>query len=216
MTRIRQGFAAGPLAADAPEDPARYQDLTRFRVPPAFRGRSALVVQLWWLVQALLFRPSPQIFFGWRRFLLRLFGARIGRGVLIRSSAEFTYPWKISIGDFSWIGDGAILYSLAEISIGAHSVVSQYCYLCAGSHDPLTPSFDLVGKPIAIGSECWLATDVFVAPGISIGDATIVGARSTVLHDLPPAMICYGYPARPARPRAKPGQDAQRDASLRR
>jgi len=205
MTRSRRALAKPPSAAD-PEAPGTYQDLTRFHVPPGFRGRNALVVQLWWLVQALLFHPSPQIFFGWRRFLLRLFGANVGRGVLIRSSAEFTYPWRISIGDFSWIGDGAILYSLAEISIGAHSVVSQYCYLCAGSHDPHTASFDIVGKPISIGSQCWLATDVFVAPGISIGDATIVGARSTVLHDLPPAMICYGYPARPVRPRVPPAE----------
>jgi putative colanic acid biosynthesis acetyltransferase WcaF len=169
----------------------RYQDLARFRVPPGFRGKSAIVVQLWWIVQALLFHPSPQLCFGWRRFL-------------IRASAEFTYPWKISIGDFSWIGDGAILYSLGEISIGANSVISQYCYLCAGSHDPRSVSFDLVGKPISVGSECWLATDVFVAPGISIGDAAIVGARSTVLHDLPPAMVCHGYPARPVRPRVPP------------
>jgi putative colanic acid biosynthesis acetyltransferase WcaF len=182
----------------------RYQDLARFRVPPGFRGKSALVVQLWWIVQALLFHPSPQVCFGWRRFLLRLFGARIGRAVLNRPSAEFTYPWKITIGDFSWIGDGAILYSLGEISIGAHSVISQYCYLCAGSHDPRSVSFDLVAKPISVGSECWLATDVFVAPGISIGDAAIVGARSTVLHDLPPAMICHGQPARPVRPRIPP------------
>lgn len=204
MTMERGAVAERPAAAGGSDAPARYQDLTRFRVPKGFRGRSALMVQLWWVVQALLFRPSPQIFFGWRRFLLRLFGAGIGRGVLIRPSAEFTYPWKISIGDFSWIGDGAILYSLSEISIGAHSVISQHCYLCAGSHDPGALSFDFVAKPISIGSECWLATDVFVAPGISIGDATIVGARSTVLHDLPPAMICYGYPAKPVRPRVPP------------
>jgi len=172
-----------------------------FRVPGSFRGRSALSVQLWWIVQALFFHTSPQIFFGWRRFLLRLFGARIGRGVLIRPSVEITYPWKVSIGDYSWIGDGAILYSLGEITIGSHTVVSQYCYLCAGSHDPRSISFDLVAKPISIGSECWLATDVFVAPGISVGDAAIVGARSTVLHDLPPAMVCYGYPAQPVRAR---------------
>jgi putative colanic acid biosynthesis acetyltransferase WcaF len=193
---------------DRSETRIRYQDLARFRVPPGFRGRSALSVQLWWLVQAMLFHPSPQLCFGWRRFLLRLFGARIGRGVLIRPSAEITYPWKVSIGDHSWIGDGAILYSLSDITIGSDTVISQYCYLCAGSHDPQSLTFDQIGKPIIIGSECWLATDVFVAPGISIGDATIVGARSTVLHDLPAAMVCHGYPARPARPRTPPSRDS--------
>jgi putative colanic acid biosynthesis acetyltransferase WcaF len=191
---------------DRPAPRIRYQDLARFRVPSGFRGRSALWVQLWWLVQATLFHTSPQVCFGWRRFLLRLFGARIGRGVHIRPSAEITYPWKVSIGDNSWIGDGAILYSLSDITIGSDTVISQYCYLCAGSHDPQSLTFDQIGKPLVIGSECWLATDVFVAPGISIGDATIVGARSTVLHDLPAAMVCYGYPARPVRPRVPPSR----------
>jgi putative colanic acid biosynthesis acetyltransferase WcaF len=181
-----------------------YQDLARFTVPPKFRGRSALIVQLWWLVQATLFHTTPQIFFGWRRFLLRLFGAKIGRGVLIRPSAKITYPWKVSIGDHSWIGDEAVLYSLANVSIGSNTVISQRSYLCAGSHDMESVSFDLVNKPIIIGSECWLATDVFVAPGVTIGDGTIVGARSTVLNDLPEAMICYGYPARPMRRRKMP------------
>jgi putative colanic acid biosynthesis acetyltransferase WcaF len=183
------------------ERPETYQDLTRFRVPPNFRGRSAAIVQLWWLVQATLFHTSPQICFGWRRFLLRLFGANVGRGVLVRPSAEITYPWKVTIGDHSWIGDGVVLYSLAEINIGAHAVISQRSYLCAGSHDPESVTFDQLGKPISIGRQCWIATDVFVAPGVSIGDAAVVGARSTVLHDLPAAMYCYGYPARPVRAR---------------
>lgn len=190
-----------------------YQDLSRFRVPERFRGRSAAFVQLWWLVEATLFRHSPQIFYGWRRFLLRIFGARIGRGVLIRPSAEITYPWKVSVGDYSWIGDRAVLYSLAEIHIGAHSVVSQDCYLCAGSHDPESVAFDIFAVPIHIGSQCWLASDVFVAPGISISDAAVVGARSSVFHDLPEAMICYGSPARPVRQRgaARESPAATRD-----
>jgi putative colanic acid biosynthesis acetyltransferase WcaF len=178
-----------------------YQDLRRFRLPERFRGRSAAQVQLWWLVESTLFRRSPQIFYGWRRFLLRLFGARIGRGVLIRPSVEITYPWKVSIGDYSWIGDHAVLYSLAEIHIGGHSVVSQGCYLCTGSHDPESTDFDIFALPIHVGSQCWLASDVFVAPGITVSDAAVVGARSSVFHDLPAAMICFGSPAHPVRRR---------------
>lgn len=184
----------------------RYQDLTQFRLPPGFRGRSAVVVQLWWLVQATLFRGSPQVLYGWRRWLLRRFGAQIGRGVLIRASAEVTYPWKVTIGDYAWIGDGAVLYSLGEIHVGAHSVVSQRSYLCAGSHDPDSIAFDIVALPVVVGRECWIAADVFVAPGVSIGDGTVVGARSTVFADLPPGMICRGSPAVPVR-RRLPGED---------
>ncbi len=194
-----------------------YQDLGRFSLPERFRGRSAALVQLWWLVEATLFRHSPQIFYGWRRFLLRLFGASIGRGVLVRPSVEITYPWKVSIGDHSWIGDHAVLYSLAEIHIGAHSVVSQRCYLCTGSHDPESAEFAIVALPIHIGSQCWLASDVFVAPGITVSDAAVVGARSSVFHDLPAAMICYGSPAQPVRRRgaARDGETPRRELRAR-
>lgn len=182
-------------------NPAPIQDLRRFRVPPGFRGRSAAVVQLWWIVQATLFGLSPQIAYGWRRWLLRLFGARIGEGVLIRASARVTYPWKVTIGDHAWVGDQAVLYSLGEVSIGANAVVSQRCYLCTGSHDFTRPEFSIYAEPVSIGAEAWLATDVFVAPGVTIGCGTVVGARSSVFSDLPEMMLCRGTPARPLRPR---------------
>ena len=183
-----------------------YQDLSRFRTPAGFRGRSGVIVQLWWLVDSLLFRSSPQIFFGWRRWLLRLFGAQIGKGALIRPSVEITYPWKVSIGDHAWVGDRVVLYSLAEIRIGAHSVVSQHSYLCTGSHDMESPSYAIVAAPIVIGAQCWVASHVFVAPGVTIDDGAVVGARSAVFHDLPSAMVCQGTPAKPIRPRPAPRQ----------
>jgi putative colanic acid biosynthesis acetyltransferase WcaF len=184
-----------------------YQDLSRFRLPHNFRGRSPMVVQLWWLVEATAFRWSPQVAYGWRRFLLRLFGAQVGRGVLVRPSVRTTYPWKVSIGDHAWVGDDVELYSLGEIVIGSHSVISQRSYICTGTHDTNRISFDISAHPIRIGSQCWLATDVFVAPGVSIGDGAVVGARSCVLTDLPPAMICYGSPARAIKPRTAGGAE---------
>ena len=183
-------------------DETLYQDLSRFRLPDHFRGRPAWLVQLWWLVQAVLFRPSPQVMFGWRRFLLRLFGAHIGRQVLVRSTASVTYPWKVSIGDYSWIGDDACLYSLSEIVIGSNTVISQRSYLCAAAHDTTRPTFDMTGAPIHIGDQAWIAADVFIAPGVTIGRGCVVGARSAVFHDLPAGMVCYGSPAVPVKPRA--------------
>ena len=179
----------------------RWQNLSAYSMPPGFRGRSALMVQLWWFVQATFFRWSPQALYGWRRFLLRLFSAKIGRGVIIRPTATITYPWKVSIGDYSWVGDDVVLYSLSNISIGEHSVISQRSYLCGGGHDYEKVTFDMVAKDIVIGDEAWIATDVFVAPGVTIEDGCIVGARSSVFHDLPKAMICLGSPAKPIRPR---------------
>jgi len=178
-----------------------YQRLDRFRLPAGFRGRPAWYVQLWWLVQGTLFALSPQFMYGWRRFLLRLFGARIGQGVKIRPSVRVTYPWRVTIGDRSWIGDHAELYSLGEIEIGADVVVSQKAYLCAATHDYTRPTFDMLAKKIVIEDQAWIATDVFVAPGVRIGRGALIGARSSVFSDMPAGMICLGSPARPVRPR---------------
>ncbi|MGN6647195.1 MAG: putative colanic acid biosynthesis acetyltransferase [Cytophaga sp.] len=161
-----------------------YQDLSTFTMPPNFRGKSGLYVQLWWIVQALLFHPSPQIMYGWRRFLLRCFGAKIGKGVIIRPSAQITYPWKLSIGDYSWIGDEVVLYTLGEVFIGNHVVISQRSYICTGSHNYKKITFDIFSEPIVIEDECWLATDVFVAPGVKIAKGIVVGARSSVYKSL--------------------------------
>lgn len=173
-----------------------YQRIDKFSLPANFRGRSAIIVQLWWLVQSTFFAWSPQFLYGWRRFLLRLFGATIGKNVLIRPTVKVTYPWKVSIGDHAWIGDDVVLYSLGEIKIGRHTVISQRSYLCTGSHDFTIPSFDIFSRPVEIGDEVWIATDVFVAPGVCVGHGSVVGVRSTVLHDLPPGKICYGNPAK--------------------
>lgn len=178
-----------------------YQNLSEFKLPKNFRGRNAFVVQLWWLVQTLFFNTSPQVFYGWRRFLLRLFGAKIGKKVIIRPSVKTTYPWKVSIGDYSWIGDDVVLYSLGEIEIGNNVVVSQKSYLCTGSHDYLTKSFLIFAKKITIEDECWIATDVFVAPGITIKKGTVVGSRSSVYKDLPANKVCVGNPAKVIRDR---------------
>jgi putative colanic acid biosynthesis acetyltransferase WcaF len=177
------------------------QRLDKFRVPDGFRGRSALVVLLWQLVQATLFSLSPQPLYAWRRGLLRVFGAKVGRKVLLRPTARVTYPWKVEIGDFSWIGDHVEIYSLDKITIGCHSVVSQRSYLCTGSHDINDTTFAYVTAPITIGDEVWIATDVFVAPGVTIGRGAVVGARSTVLNDVPAETVAFGEPAHPMRKR---------------
>lgn len=185
------------------------QDLRSFVLPPNFRGRPAWFVQLWWIVQATLFRCSPQFLYGWRRFLLRAFGAKIGRGVIVRPTAEITYPWKLSIGDDSWIGDYATLYTLGEIRIGDNACISQHCYLAAAMHDYTRPTFDMLDKPIVIEPEVWLATRVFVAPGVTVGRGAVVGACSVVLRDVPPMTLSAGNPARVLRPRPAAGDSSQ-------
>lgn len=177
------------------------QDLSSFVMPPGFRGRSAVAVQLWWLMQATLFKGSPQFAYGFRRWLLRMFGAQVGQGVVIRPSVTITYPWNVRIGDYAWVGDDVVLYSLGEIEIGAHAVVSQSSYLCAADHDYTDSSFPIRSSKITIGSEAWVAADVFVAPGVTIGQAAVIGARSSVFADMPAGMVCFGYPCKPMKQR---------------
>lgn len=183
---------------------ARVQDLKSFRLPENFRGRPAWLVQLWWIVQGTLFRWSPQFMYGWRNFLLRRFGAKIGEGVIIRPTAEITYPWKLTIGNYCWVGDYAALYTLGEIRIGDNACVSQHCYLAGAGHDYRKPTFDMVADPITIEPEAWLATRVFVAPGVTVGRGAVVGACSVVVKDVPPMTISAGNPARVLRARPAP------------
>ena len=172
------------------------QDLSRFSVPSDFRGRPGWFIQFWWVVQALLFKTSPQFMYGWRRFLMRSFGANIGKKVILRPSMHTQFPWKVTIGDYSWVGDDVVLYSLGQINIGTNVVISQRSYLCTGSHDYTKIDFPIFEKSITIEDECWLATDVFVGPGVKIGRGTIVGARSSVFQSLPANKICVGTPAK--------------------
>ncbi len=151
---------------------------------------------MWQCVQATLFAWSPQPLYGWRRFLLRSFGAKVGRRVLLRPTVRVTYPWKVEIGEFSWIGDNAELYSLGPIKIGKNSVVSQKCYICTGSHRHDVFDFPIYAEEIVIGDEVWLATDVFVAPGVTIGDCSVVGARSSVFQSITARAIMLGAPAK--------------------
>lgn len=178
------------------------QDLTKFRVPPGFRGRPATIVVLWWLVDALLFRPSPAPLYGWRRFLLRLFGARIGRGARIKPTVRITYPWKVAIGDHCWVGQRVELYSLGPITIGNNVCVSQDSYLCTGFHDRRDVAFAIDARPIVVEDEAWVASQAFVMPGVTIGRGAVVGVRSLVLKDVPAGMVVGGQPARPLGPRA--------------
>ncbi len=173
-----------------------HQNLDKYHTPKGFRGRSSITVQLWRIVYVTVFKTSPQFMYGWRRFLLRSFGATIGTQVLIRPSAQITYPWKLFLGDYCWIGDEVVLYTLGDIIVGDHTVISQRSYICTGTHDYNTESFEIKAHTINIGSKCWLATDVYVAPGISIGNSTVVGARSSVFKDLSPNKIYIGSPTK--------------------
>jgi putative colanic acid biosynthesis acetyltransferase WcaF len=176
-------------------------DLRKYDLSNFDRGRANWVVLLWWLVQAVAFPLSLHNLNGFRCWLLRLFGAQIGKGVVIRPTARFTYPWKVSIGDYSWIGDDVVLYSVDRIIVGSHCSISQKSYLCTGSHDIGDRAFKLITAPIKINNGVWVATDCFIAPGVTIGANSVIGARSSVFKDIPENLVAWGTPCTPRYPR---------------
>jgi putative colanic acid biosynthesis acetyltransferase WcaF len=182
-------------------DAAPKFDLSCYDQSDFDRGRSGWFILLWWLVQGTVFPLTLHSMSGLRANILRLFGAKIGRNVIIRPTARFTYPWKVEIGDYSWIGDDVVLYSLDRIHIGSHAVISQKSYLCTGSHDFHSRSFDLKTGIIQIGNGVWVAADCFIGPGVRIGANSIVGTRSTVLKSLPSEQVCWGNPCQAKRER---------------
>lgn len=174
----------------------KIQDIESFRLPANFRGKNKWHVQFWWICQSTLFGMSPQFMYSWRRKLLIIFGAKIGRNVLIRPSARVTYPWNLTIGNNCWVGDDVCLYSLSNIKIGSDVVISQKSYICSATHDHSLSSFDMLGKSVNIEDEVWIATDVFVAPGVTVHHGSVVGARSSVYCDIPSRKIFVGNPAK--------------------
>lgn len=161
--------------------------------PHSFRNKAAR--GMWSVVWLFLFRPSPRIFAGWRRLLLRLFGAKMGRGAAVHPSVRIWAPWNLEMGDYSCLAHSVDCYCVARITLGAHATVSQYSFLCCAGHDYKDPNMRLVAEPISIGRAAWVCADVFVGPGVMIGEASVVGARSTVLHNVESWDVVIGNPA---------------------
>ena len=156
--------------------------------------RENLCRPLWGLVYP-LFRFSPRPLWGWRRVLLRTFGAMIGNEAHIHPTVKIAMPWNLEVGSQAAVGDRAIIYNLGLIRIGPEATVSQGVHLCAGSHDYKLSHMPLVKSQISIGKGAWLCADAFIGPGVSIGDYAIVGARGVVMKDVAEWDIVAGNPA---------------------
>lgn len=159
-------------------------------------SRKELGGRVLWALTYPFFALSPRPLWRWRRALLRLFGAQIGREVHIYPSVRIAIPWNLTIGDQTAIGERAILYSLGAITIAERVTVSQGAHLCAGTHDYRDPAMPLLKPPIAIDSEAWICADAFVGPGVRIGSRAIVGARCVVTKDVAADAIMVGNPAK--------------------
>jgi len=158
---------------------------------------------LWTIVSNTLYRLSPTVLHGWRRLLLGCFGGRIAVGARPYPRVKIWAPWNLTMEAHSCLANDVDCYCVAPITVGAHATVSQYSYLCSASHDYRDASMPLIVAPIVIETHAWVAADVFIGPGVTVGEGAVVGARSTVLHDVAPWTVVAGCPAsvRGLRPR---------------
>lgn len=152
---------------------------------------------LWGAVWLLLYRPSPRPLHAWRRFLLRAFGAQVGRRAHPYPSARIWAPWNLVMGEGSCLADRVDCYCVDKVTLGAWATVSQYSYLCTASHDYQDPAMPLVTAPITIEPRAWVTADVFVGPGVTLGEGAVAGARAVVIKDVPPWTVAAGNPAVP-------------------
>ncbi len=164
------------------------------------RGRSIFVESIWIIIQKLF--VSSWIPGSYHRcFLLRLFGANIGHKVNIKPGVKIKFPWKLSIGEFSWIGENVWIDNLSPVNIGKNCCISQGAYLCTGSHDWSHPHFNLITKSIIIENGAWIAAKSIIAPGVFVGEGAILTLGSIATKDMEKWMIYCGNPAKPLRKR---------------
>ena len=170
-------------------------DLSRYTTGDFDRGAGAVREGVWLLVNAVLFQLCPLKLSGLKCFFLRLFGAKIGRGVSIKPRVRITFPWKLTVGDHVWLGEECWLLNLEHLTIGDHVCISQRVFLCAGNHDYTSPLFRLIVKPIQIDEGAWIGAGAFVGPGARIGSHAVLTAGSVAAGDLEPFGIYRGNPA---------------------
>jgi putative colanic acid biosynthesis acetyltransferase WcaF len=159
---------------------------------PSFTLRNRVLRQIWNWTWLLLFRPSPRSAHRWRAALLRVFGAKLGRGVHIYPSVKVWAPWQLTMADNAAAADGVTLYNISPIEIGECSIVSQGAHLCTGSHDYNSPTFQLIAAPIVLGRHVWICAEAFVSPGVSLPDGAVLAPRSVVTKPLRESWTVYG------------------------
>lgn len=170
-------------------------DLSRFSSRQFDRGTSRLKEALWIVVKNLFFLtpwPWPSAL---RAGLLRMFGAKVGRGVVIRARVNITFPWRLELGDYVWLGEEVLILSLAQVKIASHVCISQRSFLCTGSHDFKAVTFDLKTAPIVVQTGAWIAAQCFVGPGVEIGANSLMAAGCVLTKPVPEKSFVTGNPA---------------------
>lgn len=167
----------------------------------AYNPGSTLKRTLWYFTNLLLFKTMLPFPSTWKAAVLRMFGAQVGAGVVIKPNVNIKYPWYLHVGDHVWIGEGVWVDNLAQVNIGSHSCLSQDAYLLTGSHDYTTSTFELIVKPITLAEGVWIGAKATVCPGVTCKSHSVLAVGSVATHDLEAYTVYQGNPAQPKRER---------------
>ena len=188
-----------PTCRATPEDAdqSSFVDLASFSNPEYDPGRGRLVRVIWYAISLLIFESGWFPFGRIKAWLLRWFGAHVGKGLVIKPNVRIKYPWRLTIGDHCWIGREAWLDNIEDIRLGSHVCVSQRVYLCTGDHDHRRTTFDLTAKPIVVHDGAWVGASALVIAGVEIHANAVVAGGSVVVKDVASGVIVGGNPAKP-------------------
>ena len=160
------------------------RDLSSYSAHGFDRGQPRWVEALWVVIQGLLFNtwlPGS----GWRRVLLRGFGAKVGNGVVLKPHVRVKFPWRLTIGDHSWIGESVWIDNLDRVVIGSSVCVSQGVYICTGNHNAHSVEFELITKPVVIRDSSWIGAQCVLLPGATVLDGAFVKVGSIFRGEAP-------------------------------
>ncbi len=158
-------------------------------------GASRTKQLLWFLAGALLVRNPIIPFSEFRKWVLELFGAKIGIEPRIRPGVQIKYPWKLKMGDHVWLGENCWIDNITDVVIGSHVCISQGAMLCTGNHDYRSPGFELMAKPITLEDGVWIGAKALVGPGLTAFSHSVLTAGSIATKNLEAYGIYQGNPA---------------------
>ncbi|MGY6648122.1 putative colanic acid biosynthesis acetyltransferase [Wenyingzhuangia sp. IMCC45574] len=170
-------------------------DLSKYAHSFSLKNKIARLI--WNISRIIVFIPFKGNFFNsWRNTVLKLFGAKIGKGSIIHSDVKIWAPWNLEVGEYTCLGQNVDCYNQGKVTIGSNTTISQKSYLCASTHDISDPKNNLVLKPIVIEDQVWVAADAFVGPGVVIYTGAVVGAKGAVFKNVEAWSVVGGNPAK--------------------
>jgi putative colanic acid biosynthesis acetyltransferase WcaF len=161
-------------------------------------GRNIVIRVVWYLVNLALFKSAFPLY-AVKRGMLRIFGARVGKGLIIKPHVNIKYPWKLAIGDHVWIGEGVWIDNLAQVTLNNHSCISQGALLLCGNHNYKKPTFDLMVAEIILEEGAWAGANTVICPGVTLGSNSLLTVGSIAVSSLEADWIYQGNPAQKLR-----------------